>query len=920
MWLYNIFIFPIISFLETVIHIFTPLLSLNSFLAIFYISLLINFLTHPIFEKVEDLCKKDDDDYKKLLPKIQSIKQNFAGQEQRMLLQTFFRQNNYHPILSHFRQSLAILLQVPVFIACYIVITSNPLFYIDWLEKLNTYNPINFLSIRLLPVLMTLINLLSMSIYIKGKCLTAKIYAFILPFIFLVLLYFSPASIVLFWTFNNIFSLLRNIWFYAKTKFMLSLCSIILLIVSVSLYSDFSFATLELLIFPIFCFFAYKFFKFILLHHLVDATLISFVFSTAYIIMGHFTYVDSVEIFYAYIIPFVVFIWAYFCYKRYIAHTNILHQTGIFIFTSLLMVIIFSFYLPLALVNSDLAEFYSVIDLEKLIWSEFEIGLGAFGVYPILVYSLFKKYRKPIFYTFLMLFFISLICFSFFTAPRDILMLTLKFEITNNFYYSEANILYELIFILLSILLATVLLHSKYQKFLYLFLISLGFTFLLNSMINYHHLNTEISILQKRQKDTSAFQTYFTSNGKNVLILFMDMAASGFIPYIEKDLPDFAQEFSGFTYYPYTVSFAAHTLYSTPSLLGGYEYLPQKLQTEKTRKMVDKHNEAVLVLPNLFMNNNWNVTLFDIPDVNYEDHTLPDIYAPKINNVNVDGLFVERDYETYNTILRNMFFYSIFRMTPKFWNNEIYDSGKYMKSENTLLTKSESNLANNYNIFRAFIDGISVSDNSSDHFIIMHSLLTHSKAYLTKDFQLPRKKDEEHKISDYFENPETIKAYQVNYLAYKMISDILKKLKQTGVYDNTKIIIVSDHAERYPDIKGITPKITQNNAVLLVKDFYSNEKYKYSYDFMTLADIPYLSTLGAIDVPINPFTNMLLSDDDKKDGVEIITTLFKKRSPLQYKDKDRTYLYEEDVIYRHIDKDNIKDLIKLNLEERNIDE
>ena len=81
------------------------------------------------------------------------------------------------------------------------------------------------------------------------------------------------------------------------------------------------------------------------------------------------------------------------------------------------------------------------------------------------------------------------------------------------------------------------------------------------------------------------------------------------------------------------VSYSPHTLYSTPSLLGGYEYIPQKMQNDTKRNIVDKHNESISVLPEIFRTNGFDVTLIDIPDINYGDPDKENIYHLAVGDV-----------------------------------------------------------------------------------------------------------------------------------------------------------------------------------------------------------------------------------------------------------------------------------------------
>ena len=63
-------------------------------------------------------------------------------------------------------------------------------------------------GINLLPILMTAANFASATIY--GDTRSKRLQAYGLAVLFLVLLYGSRSGLVLYWTSNNLFSLLRN--------------------------------------------------------------------------------------------------------------------------------------------------------------------------------------------------------------------------------------------------------------------------------------------------------------------------------------------------------------------------------------------------------------------------------------------------------------------------------------------------------------------------------------------------------------------------------------------------------------------------------------------------------------------------------------------------------------------------------------
>ena len=95
-------------------------------------------------------------------------------------------------------------------------------------------------------------------------------------------------------------------------------------------------------------------------------------------------------------------------------------------------------------------------------------------------------------------------------------------------------------------------------------------------------------------------------------------------------------------------------------------------------------------------------------------------------------------------------------------------------------------------------------------------------------------------------------------------------------YDNTKIILVADHGRGlaqfdYMLMKDPEIDVQWCNPLLMVKDFDSTE-FSISDEFMTNADVPTIVTKDLIPNPINPFTGKLISDSEKFNHPQIITS------------------------------------------------
>jgi hypothetical protein len=119
--------------------------------------------------------------------------------------------------------------------------------------------------------------------------------------------------------------------------------------------------------------------------------------------------------------------------------------------------------------------------------------------------------------------------------------------------------------------------------------------------------------------------------------------------------------------------------------------------------------------------------------------------------------------------------------------------------------------------------------------------------------------------------------YHVDMAAFLLLAKWFDFLKENHAYDNTRIIVVSDHgwdvslpdadSIELPDGKG---RSAEYNALLMVKDFNAEGPLKTDYQFMTQADVPAIALDGIVTGPRNPFTNNTVKTD-KENGV-IITT------------------------------------------------
>ena len=213
--LYTIFIYPVYMFVEFILFIANNITQDHIGLSIIILSLGINLITLPIYNVVEKWQEMERIIQKRMKPKVNDIKAVFKGDERYMILSAYYRQNNYHPLYA-LRSLFALFIQIPFFITAYQLLSELPalketsFLFLKDLGAPDKLINIGSVSLNLLTVIMTLINIAASAVYTKDLELKDKLTLYLTAFLFLILLYNSPSGLVLYWTLNNIFSLFKK--------------------------------------------------------------------------------------------------------------------------------------------------------------------------------------------------------------------------------------------------------------------------------------------------------------------------------------------------------------------------------------------------------------------------------------------------------------------------------------------------------------------------------------------------------------------------------------------------------------------------------------------------------------------------------------------------------------------------------------
>ena len=845
-------------------------------LAIIFLSLVMNILVLPLYKRADAVQEENRNVEAKLKKGVDHIKKVFTGDERMMITQTYYRQNNYKPT-DVLNGSVSLLLEVPFFMAAYQFLSHLELLDgvslgpIADLGAPDGMLVIGGIAVNLLPVLMTLINVISSALYLKGFPLKTKIQLYGMAAFFLVFLYTSPAGLVFYWTLNNVFSLVKTIFYKLKNpKKVLAILTAVLG-VCLLLFTGFVYETPSV--------------KKLVMMYVVGAVLL---------------------------LPAIIGIVRSRLHAGEKAQKDIVPNKKLFLAGSVTLTVLVGMLIPSVFISSSPQEFVDVNNYLNPNWyvvSATCLAAGTFLVWLRVFYWLANPKGKAIFDKLVWcLCGVMLVNYMFFGTKLGILSSALQYE--TGLVFGAAEIVVNLVAVA-AVAVGLYFVAKKWQKLPATVLLVVAIALSGMSVVNMVKTQKSVENLSQ-QAETAADMPSFSlsKNGKNVIVIMLDRAMGEYVPYMFNEKPELKEQFDGFTYYDNTISYGVATNFGTPALFGGYEYTPVELNKRAEELLKDKHNEALKVMPVLFAQNGYDVTVIDPPYANYQwipDLSVYDQY-PEIQTYLSKGKFssVEQKQAMIGQNKRNFFCFSLMKTLPVCAQTLIYDNGGYHRVSSELVYSSQ--IAHNssqstgidagfmdaYNVLTSMPDITKITEEQTNTFQMMSNDTTHLFTILQEGSYTPAQEvdntqyDAEHagrfeldgkklKVETTFQ----MAHYHVNMASMLRLGEWFDYLREQGVYDNTKIILVSDHGYPHNQVEELiwdygegTIDLGGYFPLLMVKDFDA-EGFTTSHTFMTNADVPNLAVKDLIANPVNPFTNKPITDAEKTAHDQFITMSYK---------------------------------------------
>ncbi len=815
-FLYSLTIYPIKQIIEFFYVLFS-VASKNQGISIIGVSLIFTLLCLPLYITAEKWQEIERETQNRMKKQIQRIKKAFKGDEQYMMLSTFYKQQHYHPLMA-LRSSFGLLIQIPFFIAAYSFLShlqqlqGSSFLFIRDMGKADALFTIGSFTINVLPIAMTLINITSGLIYSRGHEIREKIQIFVSAGIFLVLLYNMPAGLVLYWTMNNIFSTLKNICYKLPQKLMIR--SLYFLATTIYIFSAF-------------------YLIFIHTGNFGNRLLLT--------IAGLFIPLSPI------LLKGAKLFFSYFCIND--------RKTclELFLISCVLLCILTGFMLPSSVIYSSPIEFSNIDNYGSplyFLFNTFSQAAGFCLFWPLALFFLFSAEKSSIRSTFAL---IALFCATgalinafVFSGNYGNLSSSLVFD-----KGPETDILFSFLnlFVLgFAVILICFFIRRKHTRKI----IHGGGIFILALLAISVFQTAAIQKKYSQLEPVAELQTdkiepiYSLSKTKrNIVVFFLDRFTSSFFPEIIKESGELSEIYSGFTYYPNTISYGLHTIVGSPAMLGGYDYRPEQTNARHDMPLIDKVNEGISTMPILFSDMGFQTTF-----ANPEDAELQHGYFKnnsKIKTVHTNGTYRKHWYLQHgsnmlpvkSTLLkRNFIWLSFFCCAPAIARETIYKKNYW--SSQTL--QDTDNFIDSYSGLD-FLPELTDSNAKNDTFTIIHNLLPHEPMYLdAPEYTLPKDIDDIKASNSAFGN---MADYYSAAASIHLVAKWLEYLKQEGMYDNTRIIIASDHGVliRTGVFKNNNVcQVEGCNPLLLFKDFNDKGELKIDNNFMTQCDVPFLCT------------------------------------------------------------------------------
>ena len=389
----------------------------------------------------------------------------------------------------------------------------------------------------------------------------------------------------------------------------------------------------------------------------------------------------------------------------------------------------------------------------------------------------------------------------------------------------------------------------------------------------------------------------FSRTQPNVLILFLDRFMGSYVEEILVQDPALKDRLSGFTWYPRTVSAGENSIAGLHPLLGGYDYLPVEMNA-RDQSLRDLSVEAFSILPRNFAAKGYRVNVVnpkglgftmagDCRFLDFDGVRCTHIPASVSQRLAQQMGFPLNDLATasYADLLVLL---AAMRGAPYSTKEVLLKRGPwrpYLDHSSGTTFREWAELAS--------LPALSDTDAGEPSFNFVSNILAHEPYFVGEDcrpmrqrFKVPEDEVVRRGHPSLFSLQHAITARCV----LSLVADYMDFLKIQGVYDNTRIVIVSDHGIVGPVADNSSRALAggtgaaafvRTRSVLLVKPRHASGPLQVSETFVPNAETPRI-VCEEIGGCVNPYlSNRPITAQGRDDPfpVSIVPWQFSRQDP-----------------------------------------
>lgn len=837
----------------------------NYGIALILMSITVTLGTYPLYYLADIWKKKEDTIQFEMKKEIDDIKRVFKGQKQFYLIQTTYRFHNYKSWYS-LRAALGLLIQIPFFFAAYNVLSSYQ-GYINHsflcFSDLSKPDSILF-GINLLPIIMTVVNLISSIVYTRSFSIKDNKQLTILALLFFVFLYNSPSALLIYWTNNNILSLIKS-YFLNRQKIIkypsdsdkkdLKLVFIASILYTLFLFSQFIINQYIEPKYILLLFFIWNFFfipfcylkrnknpivalrLFLKENYLL--CLILGIFIPIYVLKPHISIINIKPL-----DALVLFISLFLLTCKQVIKLLNLEAKKISVESKKNLFISFILFFLVISIVMPLKTYLSSPDEIGCNYSRILIvGITILILLSFLAYF-FLKFGNV--FTYICGIFLIVVSILNMLFPINVGVIS-GFGLTLDkvFTYVSFEYFCRDVFIGFIAIIISYVIHKKniaYVKYFTLIILCVTLVQIFLKKSNY------ISPQSYKQKEnvTKLPEKYYqmhnlSSTKPNILYICLDMFNSEYIPLLQKDIENFDEEFRGFTFYKDCLSISGwtHTSFGG-ALYYGNDYSPINNNNNKV-SLQEAGEEAMKKLNKLLEKNNYSSNY--INDVILRENPLQNTSVYDIANY-----YCYKNNESLSSIskLKLLEMLSLFQIVPTVIKRYIYDESKWIIYGEPAAIEWTRDYVLKSISYLSLLPEMSSNTAEKSTFLSIRTDLPHDPYGITSDGNLIKDNYPDQNQKSFY----TAKA--AYYSAKKTIELLLLYfdwMKQNNVWDNTVIVLFSDHGNNYHDNNIPTKKniseeeagyFSRSNALYLIKPINCKNDFKIdSTTYKSNGDILY---------------------------------------------------------------------------------